>query len=724
MNPSTNRTRGSPARRAAQRGHRVDPRALRPRVLDVEHEIERFPVGVLPRDAPAVRPLGAVPIERARLQRHGLVSPGAQRGQRREVRDAEGEGLIAKLGRKRDVRFQLVVRGSRRQAPPHVRRERHVAGPPRAHERPQRHRQRAPTVAHAARQQEGGKVRMASRPTFPPVRTSARVRTPVSMRGMQSIAGDSGNAAHCSARTPRVSPSRSLTMVLVEARNLPSHVGIIMDGNGRWAQLRGQPRVAGHKEGARRPSVASFAPRAAWGCSALTLYAFSEQNWARPEEEVDALMVLLREFLLSERDEILDNGIRLNAIGNLGRLPVARARRARPAPRARARTTTQMTLTLALSYGGREEIAAAARELAEEVARRAHRPGRRDDRASPLAHAEPRPSATPTSSSAPAASGASRTSSSTASPTPSSTSRTCSGPTSARTTSTRRSRATRCASAASATSEARARRGRTSAPAVASPIASALAASSAPITRIAIWHRRWRRPRTSRCGSRRPRCACRSSCCSSTEGRRGGSISSCSRPRSIGTLGALRDDPPGRPRLAGDRRRHRRRAVASRCTSVVHDARIVVTVLVVVPLLGPLVTLARLGVDRDRPAFRAFAMGFGPLFVAVPLTLLALLRVEMAADGPSYVRHDDDVRVVGRHRRLLRRAASWASTSSTRRCRPRRRSRGPSGGSPRQRRSGRCWPFWYLPRHAARARRPAGASSAGRSGRRATSASR
>jgi undecaprenyl diphosphate synthase len=154
-------------------------------------------------------------------------------------------------------------------------------------------------------------------------------------------------------------------MVLVEARNLPSHVGIIMDGNGRWAQLRGQPRVAGHKEGAQAVRRIVRAARRL-GLKALTLYAFSEQNWARPEEEVDTLMVLLREFLLSERDEILDNGIRLNAIGNLGRLP-SLVRAVLDPLRAESADSDRMTLTLALSYGGREEIAAAARELAEEV---------------------------------------------------------------------------------------------------------------------------------------------------------------------------------------------------------------------------------------------------------------------------------------------------------------------------------------------------------------------
>jgi undecaprenyl diphosphate synthase len=94
-----------------------------------------------------------------------------------------------------------------------------------------------------------------------------------------------------------------------------------MDGNGRWAQQRGQrSRSHGHREGAQAVRRTVRAARRL-GLRALTLYAFSEQNWARPEDEVDALMELLREFLLNERDEILDNGIRLNAVGNLGRLP-------------------------------------------------------------------------------------------------------------------------------------------------------------------------------------------------------------------------------------------------------------------------------------------------------------------------------------------------------------------------------------------------------------------
>ncbi|HEY4122220.1 MAG TPA: polyprenyl diphosphate synthase [Byssovorax sp.] len=155
-------------------------------------------------------------------------------------------------------------------------------------------------------------------------------------------------------------------MSFIEARNLPRHVGIIMDGNGRWAEARGEPREAGHKEGsAAVRRIVRVCRRL--GIEALTLYAFSEQNWARPATEVDALMGLLREFLVSERGEILGNDIRLVAIGDLSRLPPF-VREVLDPLRDASADNHKMTLALALSYGGREEIAAAARDLAREVA--------------------------------------------------------------------------------------------------------------------------------------------------------------------------------------------------------------------------------------------------------------------------------------------------------------------------------------------------------------------
>jgi undecaprenyl diphosphate synthase len=149
-------------------------------------------------------------------------------------------------------------------------------------------------------------------------------------------------------------------------RSLPRHVGIIMDGNGRWAQLRGQPRLEGHRAGAESVRDITRAAREI-GLEALTLYAFSSQNWARPASEVAGLMQLLHDFLIDERAEILDNGIRLEALGDIERLPPL-VREPLDELRAASKHHTKMVLTLALSYGGRESIARAARAAAVDVA--------------------------------------------------------------------------------------------------------------------------------------------------------------------------------------------------------------------------------------------------------------------------------------------------------------------------------------------------------------------
>ena len=151
-------------------------------------------------------------------------------------------------------------------------------------------------------------------------------------------------------------------MALVEVSRLPKHVAIIMDGNGRWAQSRGKPRTAGHERGADAVRATMRAARRL-GIPALTLYAFSEQNWDRPEEEINALVDLLCECLVSERDELVDNDIRLSAIGRLHKLP-SRAREKLQSLMSETETNEGMTLTLALSYGGREELIDAARALA------------------------------------------------------------------------------------------------------------------------------------------------------------------------------------------------------------------------------------------------------------------------------------------------------------------------------------------------------------------------
>ena len=147
---------------------------------------------------------------------------------------------------------------------------------------------------------------------------------------------------------------------------LPRHVAVIMDGNGRWAVSRGLPRVEGHRAGVR--SV-----RAAVECARelripfLTLYAFSTENWGRPEAEVTALMGLLGEFLRSELPELLSRGIRLNVIGEPARLPLLVREALRQVTAATA-GNRDMTLTLALSYAGRSEIVRAVRRIAAEVA--------------------------------------------------------------------------------------------------------------------------------------------------------------------------------------------------------------------------------------------------------------------------------------------------------------------------------------------------------------------
>jgi undecaprenyl diphosphate synthase len=160
--------------------------------------------------------------------------------------------------------------------------------------------------------------------------------------------------------------------------SVPAHVAIIMDGNGRWAEARGWPRVRGHEEGAESVRVVTRACREL-GCKALTLYSFSTENWKRPEEEVGALMGLLARYLVQERREILDNGVRLNAIGQTDRLPLA-VRAALKELIHASRGNTGMVLTLALSYGSRQELVEAARALARKAASGRLRPEQIDDR--------------------------------------------------------------------------------------------------------------------------------------------------------------------------------------------------------------------------------------------------------------------------------------------------------------------------------------------------------
>jgi undecaprenyl diphosphate synthase len=165
-----------------------------------------------------------------------------------------------------------------------------------------------------------------------------------------------------SAAVPRIERDVQQLKAEVAQRPLPRHVGIIMDGNGRWAEQRGLPRLEGHRKGSDSVREVTRAARRL-GLPALTLYAFSSQNWQRPPDEVSGLMDLLRDYLHKERPEIMDNAIRLHAIGQLDRLP-ARVRDPLEELRKDSAKNDKMVLTLALSYGGREEIVAMAQKVA------------------------------------------------------------------------------------------------------------------------------------------------------------------------------------------------------------------------------------------------------------------------------------------------------------------------------------------------------------------------
>jgi len=146
---------------------------------------------------------------------------------------------------------------------------------------------------------------------------------------------------------------------------IPRHIAIIMDGNGRWAQERSLRRILGHREGIR--SVREITTECArMGVESLTLYAFSVENWKRPSTEVRYLMKLLAEFLVKERPTLMDNQVRLLAIGRLSDLP-APALAALRKTEAMTRGNTGMLLRLALSYGSRAEIADALKQIAKDA---------------------------------------------------------------------------------------------------------------------------------------------------------------------------------------------------------------------------------------------------------------------------------------------------------------------------------------------------------------------
>jgi undecaprenyl diphosphate synthase len=162
--------------------------------------------------------------------------------------------------------------------------------------------------------------------------------------------------------------SASLPHLSTEAKaNLPAHVAIIMDGNGRWARQRHLPRIEGHREGAESVRTIVRAAGEA-GIKYLTLYAFSVENWSRPKDEVDTLMKYLARYLKSEVSDLMRNNVRLEVIGQIYRLPEF-VQEQLAKTRAALSRNNGLTAVLALSYGGRQEIVEAVRDIATKVQR-------------------------------------------------------------------------------------------------------------------------------------------------------------------------------------------------------------------------------------------------------------------------------------------------------------------------------------------------------------------
>lgn len=152
---------------------------------------------------------------------------------------------------------------------------------------------------------------------------------------------------------------------MIEAKHSPKHVAIIMDGNGRWANVRLRDRVFGHIKGAR-VAKKIIEHSNDQGLQAITLYAFSEENWGRPSEEIHFLMRILKRYIVKERNKLVRNNIRFQCIGQLDKIPAAVRQEVEATMRATAQNDG-MVLTFALSYGGRQEITQAVRQIADLV---------------------------------------------------------------------------------------------------------------------------------------------------------------------------------------------------------------------------------------------------------------------------------------------------------------------------------------------------------------------
>ncbi|MDD5236721.1 MAG: isoprenyl transferase [Candidatus Omnitrophica bacterium] len=148
---------------------------------------------------------------------------------------------------------------------------------------------------------------------------------------------------------------------MVDTTNMPRHVAIIMDGNGRWAKKRGLPRIAGHREGIKRAQE-TIKTASRMGIKVLTLFAFSSENWQRPKREIDMLMNSLDNFLKNNIKELMKGNIRLKVIGRDEPLPVKLLNRLRQSVE-ETKANTGLTLCLALNYGSRQEIIDAVKKI-------------------------------------------------------------------------------------------------------------------------------------------------------------------------------------------------------------------------------------------------------------------------------------------------------------------------------------------------------------------------
>src|SRR5262245_49689001 len=151
----------------------------------------------------------------------------------------------------------------------------------------------------------------------------------------------------------------------LDPARLPRHIAVIMDGNGRWAQQRGLPRIEGHRRGVKSVR-ATIEECCRLGIEQLTLYCLSTENWKRPKHELDFLMVLLHRYLIAERAEILEQNIRFTTIGRRSELPDKVLREIDENARVSA-ANTGMTLCLAINYSGRTELVDAVRGIAADV---------------------------------------------------------------------------------------------------------------------------------------------------------------------------------------------------------------------------------------------------------------------------------------------------------------------------------------------------------------------